>query len=583
MFDEEEIKLNEYREAGKVIKEKRVEQYIDEIEEVLKKYKQLEELSEFSPEIQKTMAKYDIKSDKKTMMIKGLRKTDEHTTQREIHQKNATAIAIKIANGVNRKQKDIKKPGFNIKVVAMIMRRHDIGHTFLGHTGEWWLSNIGEDYGIGYYVHNALGPRELNYRYKIKDKVLQNIKQKHPNISDKKLERVKNSLWMITEGINSHNGETPETQYSPQSSKTEKDFEEENLKCHTQKGFDRKVVPATPEACLARLCDKISYAPYDMVDGLREGFITKLDEEYIGLLMQIGITREEIEKANHTGNYDAIAEKIQQIWIQDTVENSTVQCIKMSKKQGDLQRQLIKLNNTKIVDYVVLQEDNEIYPKSLRRLIHAFGNIVLKEDLIKQLPELWKSPEKKQELLEKYAQTPFGKFVEYTCGSNAEDFAYTQKIVEEATKQGILDEQEKARQIVLTGEPFCVNPEFKNRDARIKEYIKYYQTQDLENVSEEQKQQDMLQVFENIQNPRKRSYLYLSMRKRMALEMGRKYLATLDDFEFLQLLVETQLINQEQYQSLTRKYKDFDFRKEQCIQANWIAISKLKEEATERN
>ena len=567
-----------YKEQGKVIKQKRLSEYIEEIENILDRHEKLKELSEFAPEIRKEISKHDTKSANKTMMMKNLRKSDEKTKQRESHQKNATSIAIQIANGINKKQLKDKLTGFNVKIVAMIMRHHDVGHTFLGHSGEWWLSNIGEDYGIGYYVHNALGPRDLIYRYRVEEEILKKLEQNHPEISKKKLERIKNSLWMVMEGINSHNGETPQTEYSPELSKTKKDFEEENLKCHTQKGFDKTVVPATPEACLARLCDKISYAPYDMVDGLREGFITELNEEYISILTKIGITEEEIKIANQNGNYDGIAKRVQEIWIQDTIENSSNMCIKMSKEQGNLQRQLVALNNKKIVDFVVLQEDNQTYPKALRTLMNAFGNLVLKENLLTRLPELFKNPEQKKEFIGKYKNTPFYEFVKYTCDSTEEDLEYTIKIVEEATKQGILDEQEKARQIILNEEDFEISEEFKNRDMRISEYIEYYKTKNLENYSEQQKEQDMMQVLENIKNPNKTSPIYLSSSKRIALELGRKYLATLDDFEFIQLLVDTNLITEEQYKSLTRKYKDFDFRKEQYMQANWIEISKKAQE-----
>ncbi len=567
-----------YKEQGKVIKQKRLSEYIEELESILERYEDLKELSEFAPEIREEISKHDTKSANKTMMMKNLRKTDEKTQQRESHQKNATSIAIQIANGINKKQRSNGQPEFNVKIVAMIMRHHDIGHTFLGHSGEWWLSNIGEDYGIGYYVHNALGPRDLIYRYRVEEEISKKIEQNHPEISKKKLARIKNSLWMVMEGINSHNGETPQTEYSPELSKTKKDFEEENLKCHTKKGFDKTVVPATPEACLARLCDKISYAPYDMVDGLREGFITELNEEYISILTKIGITEEEIKTANQNGIYDGIAKKIQQIWIQDTIKNSSNMCIKMSKEQGDLQRQLVALNNKKIVDFVVLQEDNQTYPKCLRILMNAFGNLLLKENFLSKLPEIYINPEQKKEIIEKYEHTPFYEFIKYTCDSNVKDLEYTTKIVEESTKQGILDEQEKARQIVSNGEDFKISEEFKNRDMRISEYIEYYKTKNLENYSEQQKEQDMIQVLENIKNPNKTSPLYFSPSKRIALELGRKYLATLDDFEFIQLLVNTNLITDEQHKSLTRKYKDFDFRKEQDMQANWIAISKKARE-----
>ena len=92
------------------------------------------------------------------------------------------------------------------------------------------------------------------------------------------------------EGINSHNGERSEREYKPDLTKTEKDFKIENLLCHTKKGFDKTVLPATPEAALMRICDKISYIPYDMVDGIREGFISGLNEEYRIVLRQLGIT-----------------------------------------------------------------------------------------------------------------------------------------------------------------------------------------------------------------------------------------------------------------------------------------------------
>lgn len=59
------------------------------------------------------------------------------------------------------------------------------------------------------------------------------------------------------------------------------------MDCHCIEGYDRKLVPATPEAALMRLCDKISYIPYDMIDGLREGMIDRLDEEYMDILVPI--------------------------------------------------------------------------------------------------------------------------------------------------------------------------------------------------------------------------------------------------------------------------------------------------------
>ena len=92
-----------YKEQGKVIKQKRLSEYIEEIENILRRYENLKELSEFAPEIREEISKHDTKSANKTMMMKNLRKTDAKTQQRESHQKNATSIAIQIANGINKK------------------------------------------------------------------------------------------------------------------------------------------------------------------------------------------------------------------------------------------------------------------------------------------------------------------------------------------------------------------------------------------------------------------------------------------------------------------------------------------------
>ena len=102
------------------------------------------------------------------------------------------------------------------------------------------------------------------------------------------------------------------------------------------------------------------------------------------------------------------------------------------------------------------------------------------------------------------------------------------------------------------------------------------------NYKEQDKKQDVEQIMENIKSPRKRNYAYFSPRKRIALELGRKYLATLDDFEFINLLLNTNLINENEYKSLTRKYKDFDFKSEQYIQSNWSAIVKTQESAIKK-
>lgn len=567
--------------SGKNIALKRLEKYEEEINQAIQKQQAMQELEQYSLEIESVINDYNRKSCEETMMVKGPRKSNQETTNRKTHQENLTNIAVRIAKGINQKQKLKKEVGLNCKVIELMARNHDIGHTFLGHSGEWWLSNIKEDYGIGYYCHNALGPRELIYTNQIYDQIIDAIKQSHPQIGEKTLKRIQKNLWLIMEGINSHNGEKSESEYRADVKKTEADFERENLYCHTKKGFDKTVIPATPEAALMRLCDKISYIPYDMIDGLREGFIHELNEEYQETLGALGITYEEITEAKETNHYEKIARKIQTIMIQDVIENSTGTIIKMSNEKSRLLHELRNINNRQIVDFVVLKEDNETYPPALRKFMNVFAKVIIEEGLLSELKNGGITKQTRKQLLRKYQGTPYEGFIQYTCQTNPADFAYTVQIIEEATKQSILDEQEKAREIVRKKEPFSISKNFQWRDRRIQSYICYYQERDISQYTDEDKSKDVNHMMKNIKDPRKRSYLHLGMNRRIALEMGAKYLASLNDIEFMELLKQTQMIDESQYASLTRKYKNINLQDEVYIQENWKSIAKEQAKAVE--
>lgn len=566
--------------SGKRIPLKRLEKYKEQIGQAFEKQEAMQELEEYSLEIASVITDYNRKSCEETMMVKGVRKSCQETTNRKTHQENLANIALRIAKGINTKQSKDNQVGLSCGMIEIMARNHDIGHTFSGHSGEWWLSNIKEDYGIGYYCHNALGPREVIYTNQIYDEIIDTIKQSYPEVGEKTLKRIRSNLWLIMEGINSHNGERSESEYRADSTKTEEDFERENLYCHTKKGFDKTVMPATPEAALMRLCDKISYIPFDMVDGLREGFITELNEEYRTVLGKLGITEEEIEEAKLSSHYEKIARKLQTIFIKDVIENSSGDVIKMSDEISKLLHELRNINNRQIVNYTVLKEDNEVYPPALRKFMNIFGEIVIDEGILEQLKKDGEvSVESKKELLEKYKETPYQAFIQYVVNTNPGDFAYTLKIVEEATRQGIVDEQEVAREIVREHGQATISPDFKMRDERISRYVKYYQNLNMSKYTEKDKWKNIESVMQNIKNPNKKSDFCVGMDRRIALELGAKYLATLNDFEFMDLLRETETIDEVQFKSLTRKYKDIDLKKEVYIQPNWKEIQQEQQEA----
>ena len=444
----------------------------------LSKMIQIKRLAKYANEIDMVLTKYNKKSCDETMMVKGPRKSNAQTTNRKIHTEDLEKTVAQIAKGL----------GLNVEIVKIMGKHHDIGHTFLGHSGEWWISNVLEDYGLGCFCHNTLGASELIYTHQIYDEIVEKIKVHNPQIKPKELARIKESLWLIMDAINGHNGEMPDKIFIPKSTKTKQDFETEMLKCYTTPKYDRKVKPATPEGNLMRLGDKISYAPLDMIDGLQEGMIRDengkiidyLDEDYRTILTQIGITNEEFDMANSKKDYTHIMERIREIFINDVIKNSTKRKIKMSDEMMVLMGELIDCNNIKAVRKVVLTEDKQTYPPAIRQLMNECKDILLENQLLSRLPNAKTDPKINQEL-ERYQHTPYEGFINYICNTNPEEYAFCDKIVEEATRQSIQDELTIARTCVEKREVYQDKKElgldYTAKNSRIKQYIQYYESQ----------------------------------------------------------------------------------------------------------
>ena len=554
----------------------------------LSKTIQIKRLAKYANEIDTVLTKYNKKSCDETMMVKGPRKSCGETTNRKIHTEDLEKTVAQIAKGLE----------LNIEVVKIMGKHHDIGHTFLGHSGEWWISNVLEDYGLGCFCHNTLGARELIYTNKVYDEIIEKIKVHNPKVKPKELARVRSSLWLIMDAINGHNGETPDKIFIPESRKTEKDFEQEMVNCYSIPKYDRKVKPATPEGDLMRLADKISYSPLDMIDGLQEGMIRDedgnivdyLDDDYINILTKIGITREEIDIANTKKDYVRIKERIREIFINDVIKNSTKRKIKMSDEMTILMGELIVLNTSKAVNKVVLTEDKETYPPAIRQLISEFKDIIIGNGVLPKLSKAGQDMGINREL-EQYKDTPYEGFINYICKTNPDDYEFTVKIVEEATKQSVRDELTIARTSVEKRESYKdkeeIGLDYTAKNSRIKQYIKYYEGQiqqgKLIGYNEQNLEEDVGRIVNNIKSG-KQNPNYLNMEERIATMIGAKYLSTLNDSEFIGLLVDTEIINEEQYRSLTRKYRDIPNLEEEASEhENFKEINNMQKEATKNN
>ena len=547
----------------------------------------IKRLERYANEIDMVLTKYNKKSCNETMMVKGLRKSSQETTNRKIHQEDLELVVGQMAKGL----------GLNESIVRIMGKHHDIGHTFLGHSGEWWISNILDDYGLGPFCHNTLGAANLIYTDRVYDEIIDKIKIHNPGVTDKVLKRVKSSLWLIMDAINGHNGEKPDKEFTPDSAKSEEDFENEMILCYSVRGYDRKIIPATPEACLMRIADKIAYTPLDMIDGIQEGLVRDdegniidyLDSEYKEILMKLGITEEEINNANIKKNYIAIKEKLKARFINDVIANSTKTIIRMSKENMILMGELLNLNNKKAVDNVILQEDQETYPPAIRTLMNKFKDIILSSNILQKLQSTDENIDINNEF-EMYIGTPYEPFIRYICNMNQDDYDFIVKVVENATREAIKDELTMARKLVEKREQYQDKDElglnYSSKNHRIRGYMAYYRKQlqdgNLIGYGEENLEEDINKVLKQIKNANQNPY-YLNMDQRIAMMVGARYIATLNDIEFIQLLQDTGLINEDQYKSLTRKYKSIkDLKGEVYVQSTWKGITTMQKNAVEQ-
>ena len=99
--------------------------------------------------------------------------------------------------------------------------------------------------------------------------------------------------------------------------------------------------------------------------------------------------------------------------------------------------------------------------------------------------------------------------------------------------------------------------------------------------SEETRKAEIETIYKGVLSGKLPKY-YEDMKVRVAKLMAGKYIASLNDSEFLQLLQDEKLVSPEQVQSLTRKYRDIEHLLDEAyIQSNWKTIASIQEKTTE--
>lgn len=133
----------------------------------------------------------------------------------------------------------------NLDLIEAISLGHDIGHTPFGHAGERKLDELYYGETGRHFNHNIQSARVLDKIFRL-------------NISLQTLD-----------GIICHNGELELQEYLPQPYRDFAIFDERVEACYQDFQANKKLVPATLEACVMRVSDIIAYLGKDRQDALK--------------------------------------------------------------------------------------------------------------------------------------------------------------------------------------------------------------------------------------------------------------------------------------------------------------------------
>lgn len=164
---------------------------------------------------------------------------NDDITRRALHVQLVSRIARNIGQVL----------GLNLDLIEAIALGHDIGHTPFGHAGEEFLNELYRSKTGRYFNHNVHSVRVL-------DGIFRN------NISLQTLN-----------GILCHNGEFELKDYRPSEQNTFDEFDETLEQTYIAPDSIKRLIPATLEGCVVRICDMIAYIGKDRQDAFKAKLI----------------------------------------------------------------------------------------------------------------------------------------------------------------------------------------------------------------------------------------------------------------------------------------------------------------------
>ena len=260
-------------------------------------------------------------------------KENDHISKRMIHVQLVSKIARTIGRALN----------LNEDLIEAIALGHDIGHTPLGHEGE--------------YILDEISMRELGERF------AHNIQSvRHCMFVENKGEGLNLSIQVL-DGIMCHNGEILSNEYAPMKKDREEFLKEYEL-AYKDLEATKKNRPMTLEGCVVRISDVIGYIGRDIEDAILLGKINR-NEIPKEISQVLGTTNKEII---NTIILDIIKQSINKPYI------------KMSEEVYKALFSLKKFNSKYIYSKSMTEEEKSYYKAGMNKIFNRYLNDIEKNN-----------------------------------------------------------------------------------------------------------------------------------------------------------------------------------------------------------
>jgi dGTPase len=179
---------------------------------------------------------------------------NDHITHRVLH----VQLVSKIARTIGRFLE------LNEDLIEAVALGHDIGHTPFGHDGEFFLSQLCRQAGIGHFLHNVQSIQFLDC-----------VERKGQGW---------NLCLQTLDGILCHDGEIHNQVLEPDRKKSFGSLAQEMAAKKESQGL--ALMPMTLEGCVVRMADTVAYVGRDLEDAIRLDVIrrSELPSEVVRVL-----------------------------------------------------------------------------------------------------------------------------------------------------------------------------------------------------------------------------------------------------------------------------------------------------------